>query len=171
MSKVLPSMQEWLQTKRSAPLNQRQKKTLARLNRKATKRAANKRANKLKSDQRMRYTPKELATYRRALRFGRSMKADGKFRAAPGLKFDGGRLAVSRDSKGNVHIRANSKMKNGVRSLGPRGVKDELNIGSLAIYDLLSPSQAKAVGAKSERLLAIVGKGTYKKGSTGSRGG
>ena len=52
-------MQEWLQARRSAPLNQRQKKTLAKLNRKAAKRVANETANKLKSDQRMRNTPKE----------------------------------------------------------------------------------------------------------------
>lgn len=171
MARVIPSTSEWLREMRSRPLNSRQKRTRARIERQRQKRVATERAQKIQHDTKMRYTPKELATYRRALRFGRSMKADGKFRTAPGLKFDGGRLAVSRDSKGNVHIRANSKIKNGVRSLGPRGVKNELNIGSLAIDDLMSPSQARAVGAKRDRLLAIVGKGAYKKGSTGSRGG
>lgn len=128
--------------------------------------------NRIKDNEKMRYTPKERATYRKALRYGRTLKPDGKFRTAPRLKFDGGRLAVARDSKGNVSIRANGSVKGNVRMLGPRGVKWESNLNrGLNLGASSSPAVAKRAFKVANKILSIVGKGTYKKGSTGSRGG
>lgn len=171
MSKELPTLQEWLKQKRTTPMNSRQRAAATRYQRQKRKRIAKRRAVKVKQDSKMRYTPKERSTYRAALRYGRTIKADGKFRAAPRLKFDGGRLAVMRDSRGNVHIRANASTKGSVRALGPRGVKDEHNMTSLMTDSFVSVEEARKVGARRDKLLSIVGKGTYKKGSTGRSSG
>ena len=118
-----------------------------------------------KENQKMRYTPKERQVYLKALRYGRRQKAGGEFKAVPRVKFNGGSLGVAKDRKGNVHIFANNREGYKVTELGPRGVRRETD------FSYLNDKQASKASKMINSLFKSVGKGKYKLGSTGSRGG
>lgn len=170
MARVIPSTSEWLREMRSRPLNSRQKRTRARMERQRQKRVATERAKKIQHDTKMRYTPKERSVYRKALRYGRTLKPGAEPKAVPRVKFNGGRVAVMRDNRGNVKVRVNGATKGVVTELGPRGAKRSMNLTSLWASNG-SVSADRAAFRRADKLLSIVGKGAYKHGSTGSSGG
>lgn len=118
-----------------------------------------------KEHQKMSYTPKERQAYLKALRYGRRQKAGGTYKAVPGVKFNGGSLAVGKDKKGNVHVFSNNRESYKVTELGPRGMRKATDWSYLSLAD-----QKKASKIISS-IFAGVSKGKYKLGSTGSRGG
>ena len=119
-------------------------------------------ADRIKRNETMKYTPKERATYRRALRYGRRLKADNSFHPVPGIKWNGGRVAVRRDTRGNVSMFTNHP--------SDRGVKYATDLTSV-IRSAGTTENAIKAGKIGEKILSIVTKGNFKKGSTGSRGG
>lgn len=118
-----------------------------------------------KENQKMRYTPKERQAYLKALRYGRRQKAGGEFKAVPRVKFNGGSLGVAKDRKGNVHVFANNREGYKVTELGPRGIRRETD------FSYLNDKQVSKASKMINSLFKSVGKGKYKLGSTGSRGG
>lgn len=156
----------------SGPLNARQKRHLAQIDRQHKKQRAIRQAEKLKQDQKMRYTPKERSVYRKALRYGRTLKPGGEFKAVPRLKFNGGGIAVRRDKKGNVSVRVNSATRGVITELGPRGSKRQWDMFDFSPTMMNQSSSTQNMIVKRARnLLSIVGKGAYKHGSTGNAGG
>ena len=128
-------------------------------------------ADRIKRNETMKYTPKERATYRRALRYGRHLKADNSFHPVPGIKWNGGRVAVRRDTRGNVSVITNHPQdRESFSLLGPRGVKYSTNLTSV-ITTASSTENAIKAGKIGKKILSIVTKGNFKRGSTGSRGG
>lgn len=170
MARGIPSTSEWLREMRSRPLNSRQKRTMARMERQRQKRIATERAQKIQHDTKMRYTPKEREVYRKALRYGRTLKPGAEPKAVPRVKFNGGRVAVMRDNRGNVKVQVNSATKGVVTELGPRGAKKSMNLTTLySSYG--NAARDRVAFRRANNLLSIVGKGAYKHGSTGSSGG
>lgn len=128
-------------------------------------------ADRIKKNETMKYTPKERATYRRALRYGRRLKADNSFHPVPGIKWNGGRVAVRRDTRGNVSVFTNHPSdRESFSFLGPRGVKYATDLTSV-IRSAGTTENAIKAGKIGEKILSIVTKGNFKRGSTGSRGG
>lgn len=119
----------------------------------------------------MKYTPKERAIYRRALRYGRHLKADNSFHSVPGVKWNGGRVAVRRDTRGNVSVFTNHPSdRESFSFLGPRGVKYATDLTSV-IRSAGTTENAIKAGKIGEKILSIVTKGNFKRGSTGRSSG
>lgn len=128
-------------------------------------------ADRIKKNETMKYTPKERATYRRALRYGRRLKADNSYHPVPGIKWNGGRVAVARDTRGNVRVITNHPSdRESFSLLGPRGVKYATSLTSV-ITSADTVEGSKKAGKIAQKILSIVTKGNFRRGSTGNRGG
>lgn len=95
----------------------------------------------------------------------RRQKAGGTYKAVPGVKFNGGSLAVGKDKKGNVHVFSNNRESYKVTELGPRGMRKATD------WSYLSLADQKKASKMISSIFAGVNKGKYKLGSTGSKGG
>lgn len=84
----------------------------------------------------------------------RRQKAGGTYKAVPGVKFNGGSLAVGKDKKGNVHVFSNNRESYKVTD-----------------WSYLSLADQKKASKMISSIFAGVNKGKYKLGSTGSKGG